>query len=64
MTKYFLGVEILQNFEGIYISQKKYAKEVLEKFKMERSNSVKNPIDPGVKLMKNEPENRDHERFP
>ena len=52
MMKYFLGVEILQNFEGIYISQKKYAKEVLEKFKMEKSNSVKNPIAPCVKLMR------------
>ena len=38
--KYFLGVEILQNYEGIYISQKKYAKELLEKFRMEKSNSV------------------------
>ena len=35
--KYFLGVNILQNPEGIYISQRKYAKEVLEKFKMEKS---------------------------
>ena len=52
--KYFLGVEILQNFEGIYISQKKYAKEVLEKFKMEKSNTVKNPIAPGVKLVRDE----------
>jgi len=54
MMKYFLGVEILQNFEGIYISQKKYAKEVLEKFKMEKSNTVKNPIAPGVKLVRDE----------
>ena len=42
--KYFLGVEILQNHEGIYISERKYAKEVLEKFRMEKSNCVKNPI--------------------
>jgi len=50
--KYFLGVKVLQNFDGIYISQKKYAKDVLERFGMEKSNSVKNPIVPGVKLMK------------
>lgn len=40
--KYFLGVEVLQNSEGIYISQRKYAKEVLERFRMEKSNSVNN----------------------
>ena len=52
--KYFLGVEILKNSEGIYINQKKYAKELLETFKMEKSNSVQNPIVPGVKLIKDE----------
>ena len=31
-----------------FISQKKYANEVLEKFKMKKSNSVKNPIVPPV----------------
>jgi len=52
--KYFLGVKVLQNFDGIYISQKKYAKDVLERFGMEKSNSVKNPIVPSVKLMKDQ----------
>ncbi|RVW42604.1 Retrovirus-related Pol polyprotein from transposon RE1 [Vitis vinifera] len=52
--KYFLGVEVLQNSEGIYISQRKYAKEVLKRFGMEESNSVKNPIVPGDRLTKNE----------
>ena len=52
--KYFLGVEVLQNSEGIYISQRKYAKEVLERFGMEKSNSVKSPIVPGDRLTKNE----------
>ena len=52
--KYFLGMEVLQNSEGIYISQRKYAKEVLERFGMEKSNSVKNPIVPGDRLTKNE----------
>ncbi|WKA06777.1 hypothetical protein VitviT2T_024661 [Vitis vinifera] len=52
--KYFLGMEVLQNSEGIYISQRKYTKEVLERFGMEKSNSVKNPIVPGDRLTKNE----------
>ncbi|RVW63624.1 Retrovirus-related Pol polyprotein from transposon TNT 1-94 [Vitis vinifera] len=34
--------------------QRKYAKEVLERFGMEKSNSVKNPIVPGDRLTKNE----------
>jgi hypothetical protein len=40
--KYFLSVEVFQNSEGIYISKKIYAKEVLGRFRMEKSNSVKN----------------------
>ena len=52
--KYFLGVEVLQNPEGIYISQRKYEKDVLERFRMKKSNSVKNPIVPSVRLMKDE----------
>lgn len=50
--KYFLGVEIQQNSEGIYLSQKKYACELLEKFGLQNCNSVKNPIVPGFKLSK------------
>ena len=50
--KYFPDVEVLQNSEGIYISQRKYAKEVLERFGMEKSKSGKNPIVPGARLIK------------
>jgi hypothetical protein len=52
--RYFLGVEVLQCTEGVYISQKKFAAELLEKFGMEASNPVHNPIVPGVKLGKDE----------
>ncbi|PRQ17740.1 putative RNA-directed DNA polymerase [Rosa chinensis] len=54
MMRYFLGVEVVQNEAGIYICQKKYASEILERFGMEKSNSVRNPIVPGFKLMKDE----------
>ncbi|CAL2262875.1 unnamed protein product [Prunus armeniaca] len=50
--KYFLGVKVVQNLDGIFICQRMYAKEVLERFGMERSNPVNNPIVPGCKLSK------------
>ena len=50
--KYFLGVEVIQDEEGIFIGQKKYAEDTLKKFGMESCNSVKNPIVPGHKLSK------------
>ena len=50
--RYFLGLEVLQRSDGIFISQKKYALEVLQRFGMDKSNSVHNPIVPGFKLMK------------
>jgi len=39
--RYFLEVEVSQNANGIYLCQKKYARDVLEKFKMRSCNSVK-----------------------
>jgi hypothetical protein len=52
--RYFLGIEVLQNSEGIYVCQIKYAHEVLQRFGMDRSNLVKNPIVLGCKLSKDE----------
>jgi len=54
--KFFLGVEVVQNDEGIFLSQKKYALKILERFGLENANFVRNPIIPGVKLMKNKDE--------
>lgn len=52
MMKYFLGVEVTQDEHGIFISQQKYAVEILDKFGMESCNSVRNTIVPGQKLSK------------
>lgn len=52
--RYFLGVEVNQDEFGIHLSQRKYAREILERFNMEDCNSVKNPIVPGCKLVKDD----------
>ncbi|XP_013623993.1 PREDICTED: uncharacterized mitochondrial protein AtMg00810-like [Brassica oleracea var. oleracea] len=50
--RYFLGVEITQDETWIFMCQKKYARESLERFKLEDCNSVRNPIVLGTKLVK------------
>ncbi|PRQ33949.1 putative RNA-directed DNA polymerase [Rosa chinensis] len=52
--RYFLGLEVQQLQDGIFISQKKYAMDVLRRFGMEKSNAVLNPIVPGFKISKDE----------
>lgn len=54
LMKHFLGVEVKQCSEGIFICQRRYAREVLARFGMDESNAVKNPIVPGTKLQKDE----------
>ncbi|GMG39212.1 unnamed protein product [Aspergillus oryzae] len=52
--RYFLGMEIEQDLSAgrVSIRQTKFAKDILEKFGMEKSNPVKTPQDPGLKLTK------------
>ncbi|POM79475.1 Polyprotein [Phytophthora palmivora] len=52
--KYFLGMEIDQDLTAgkVSVRQTKFAKDILEKFSMEKSNPVKTPQDPGLKLTK------------
>ena len=56
--RYFLGIEILQNSHGIFMCQRKYARDVLTRFGIQDCNAVKNPIVPGTKLSKNEARNQ------
>jgi len=49
---YFLGIEVIQGDDEIFIHQRKFATEFLKKFKMEDSNSVMTPIETGIKLTK------------
>ncbi|KAK4258396.1 hypothetical protein QN277_007851 [Acacia crassicarpa] len=47
---YFLGVEVEQREEGIFMSQKKYAQEILNRFRMKDCKPMSTPIEKGTKL--------------
>ena len=50
--KFFVGLQIQQRKNGIYITQSKYIKELLKKFGMEDSKPVGTPMTTGHKLSK------------
>jgi hypothetical protein len=43
---------VKQENDGIFISQKKYMREILKKFKMDSCNVVNTPVATGLKLSK------------
>ncbi|KAL4377055.1 hypothetical protein GQ457_02G041490 [Hibiscus cannabinus] len=47
---YFLGVEVKQTEDGIFLSQKKYAEQILNKFRMKDYKPVATPAETGMKL--------------
>ncbi len=49
---YFLGLQISQKPEGLFISQEKYLKEMLKRFQMEDTTPVSTPMVSGCKLSK------------
>ena len=52
--KFFLGLQISQQNNGIFISQSKYIKEMLKKFGMEDCKPVSTPMTIGCKLSKDD----------
>ncbi|RDX97554.1 hypothetical protein CR513_19659, partial [Mucuna pruriens] len=52
--RHFLGIEVIQSDAGIFICQRRYAREVLARFNMANSNPVRNPIVLGTILLKDE----------
>ena len=52
LLKYFLGIEVNQMHDDIFISQEKYARQILERFKMQNSKAAPTPTIVGVKLSK------------
>ncbi|KAK2996001.1 hypothetical protein RJ640_019468 [Escallonia rubra] len=50
LMSYYLGIEVKQKDDGIFISQEAYAKEVLKRFNMENCNPISIPIEVENKL--------------
>ena len=48
---HFLGLQICQQELDIFISQSKYAKNLMKKFGLESTSSVRTPMNPNVKLI-------------
>ncbi|OIT02422.1 retrovirus-related pol polyprotein from transposon tnt 1-94 [Nicotiana attenuata] len=52
LMSYYLGLEVKQMEDGIFISQECYTKEILKKFNMLDCNPVNTPMESGTKLSK------------
>ena len=51
---FFLGLQITQRPEGMFISQEKYLREILKRFQMEDSKPMSTPMVTGCKLSKDD----------
>jgi hypothetical protein len=51
---FFLGLQITQRSEGMFLSQEKYLREMLKRFQMEDSKPVGTPMVTGCKLSKDD----------
>ena len=54
--KYFLGVEVAQSGDGVVISQRKYALDILEETGMQNCRPIDSPMDPNLKFMADQSE--------
>nr|XP_025611877.1 uncharacterized protein LOC112705256 [Arachis hypogaea] len=52
LMSHFLGIEVVQKDDEIFISQKKYANDILKKFQMEHSKPIPTPIEEKSKLLR------------
>ncbi|XP_023521533.1 uncharacterized protein LOC111785351, partial [Cucurbita pepo subsp. pepo] len=53
-VSYFLGIEIKQTQDEVFICQRKYAKEILQKFQMEDCKAMNTPMNQKEKLVKDD----------
>ena len=58
LLKYFLGIEVKQMHDGIFISQEKYAGQILERFKIQNSKATPTPTKVGLNLSKEDSNKR------
>ena len=58
LLNYFLRIEVYQVKEGIFISQMKYTKSILQKFKMVDCRHVVIPLAPNEKFRKDDGEKK------
>lgn len=49
---YFLGMEFKDTGEGVFMHQKKYAQDILKRFKMSNCNATTTPLETRAKLWK------------
>ncbi|KAK6791895.1 hypothetical protein RDI58_010976 [Solanum bulbocastanum] len=49
---YFLGLEVVQSENGIFVSQKKNLREILDQFKLKNCNPTDTLVEFGLKLNK------------
>ncbi|XP_016549353.1 secreted RxLR effector protein 161-like [Capsicum annuum] len=61
--QYFLGLEVVQSDDGIFVSQKKYVREILNRFKMQHCNPTNIPVEFGLKLTKTGSQNKTDSTF-
>lgn len=63
LLNYFLGMEIVQKEEGIFLSQECYAKKLLEKFNMKECKIMRTPLAPQGKIQDEEEELADSKTY-
>ena len=51
---YFLGLQVKQHANGVFISQSKYARNLVKTFDLKTSKHLKTPISMALKLSKDE----------
>jgi len=55
--KFFLGIQINQCKDGVYVHQSKYTRELLKKFKLEYCKLMGTPMHPNCNMSKEESTN-------